>query len=148
MDSLFIQSYLYEQIPLSKAMQVRVVKASQNQVVRSAPLQPNINHRETVFGGSASAIAILSAWILINFRLRSEKIGTGLVIQKNTMNYEKPILSDFEAVCSLDNIEAWQKLIEILQRKKRSRITVSSLLNCNGQQVGTFTGVFVALGIR
>ena len=48
-------------MPLSQAMQVTVVEASFQQVVLTAPLAPNINHRETVFGGSASAVAILAA---------------------------------------------------------------------------------------
>lgn len=83
-------------------------------VILTAPLKPNINHRSTVFGGSASALAILSAWTLVNFRLRSENISTRLVIQKNTMNYEKPIDSDFEAISNLSDRQTWARFIEIL----------------------------------
>jgi thioesterase domain-containing protein len=118
-ESQIIQAYLYEQIPLSKAMEVKVVEVSSDRVILSAPIQPNINHRETVFGGSASALTILTAWTLINFRLKREGISTRLVIQKNTIGYEKPIVSDFEAVCTLDNLEIWQKFIAILYKKKR-----------------------------
>lgn len=146
-DVRVIQAYLYEQIPLSKAMEVRVVEVTDNSVVLAAPIQPNINHRSTVFGGSASTLAILSAWTLVNFRLRSEGIKTRLVIQKNTMSYEKPITDDFEAICFLKDEEVWTKFIKILQRKKKSRITVNSLLQCNGERVGEFTGVYVALRI-
>ena len=142
-----IQAYLYEQIPLSKAMEVRVVEVTDNSVILAAPIQPNINHRSTVFGGSASALAILSGWTLINFRLRREGINSRLVIQKNTISYQKPITDEFEAVCSLKDEEVWTKFIKILHRKKRSRITVNSLLRCNEQQAGEFTGVYVALGI-
>ena len=48
-----LQTYLHQHIPLSQAMQVTVMEASLQQVVLTAPLVPNINHRETVFGGSA-----------------------------------------------------------------------------------------------
>ena len=146
-DPQTIQAYLYEQIPLSKAIAVQVVEVTNDLVILAAPLEPNINHRSTVFGGSASTLAILSAWTLVNFRLKSEGIKTRLVIQKNTMSYDKPITNDFEAICSLPDRQAWSKFTNILQRKKKSRITVMSLLKCNGQQVGEFTGVFVALGI-
>ena len=60
-DFQVIQANLYEQIPLSKAIAVQVVEVTNNSVILTAPLQPNINHRLTVFGGSASALAILSA---------------------------------------------------------------------------------------
>ena len=56
-----LQTYLHQHIPLFQAMQVTVVEASLQQVVLTAPVAPNINHRETVFGGSASAVAILAA---------------------------------------------------------------------------------------
>ena len=143
-----VQTYLYEQIPLSKAIAVRVVEVTNNSVILSAPLQPNINHRSTVFGGSASALAILSAWTLVNFRLESERIETRLVIQNNTMSYDKPITSSFEAICTLNEPETWARFIKILQKKHKSRITVNSSLQCNGQQVAEFTGLFVALGIN
>jgi thioesterase domain-containing protein len=141
-----IQAYLYKQIPLSKAMEIQVIEVTNNLVILAAPIKPNINHRSTVFGGSASALAILSAWTLVNFRLESEGIKTRLVIQKNTIAYDKPITSDFEAVCSLTDRQVWTRFSQILQRKKKSRITLNSSLQCQGQQVGEFTGVFVALG--
>ena len=146
-DCQTIQAYLYEQIPLSRAIAVQVREVTNNLVILAAPLKPNINHRSTVFGGSASALAILSAWTLVNFRLNSEGIKTRLVIQKNTMSYDKPITSDFEAICSLPDRQVWSRFTNILQKKQKSRITINSLLKCQGQPVGEFTGVFVALGI-
>ncbi|MEM7759807.1 MAG: YiiD C-terminal domain-containing protein [Cyanobacteria bacterium P01_A01_bin.40] len=145
-DNQAIQAYLYEQIPLSKAMQVQAIEVTNNSVILTAPLQPNINHRSTVFGGSASALAILSAWTLVNFRLRSEGINSKLVIQKNTMSYDKPITDDFDAICTMSDRQIWERFIKVLQRKQKSRIAVNSLIRCNQKLVGEFTGMFVALG--
>ena len=61
MDTKSLENYLHEHIPLSKAMGVTVRSVSGEAVTLAAPLAPNINHRETVFGGSASALAILAA---------------------------------------------------------------------------------------
>ena len=146
-DNQTIQTYLYEHIPLSKAMQIQVKEVESDRVILAAPLLPNINHRSTVFGGSASTLAILSSWTLINFRLRNEGFGSRLVIHKNTMNYDKPITSNFEAISNLTEIETWDRFIEILRRKQKSRITVNSWLRCDGEKVGEFTGVYVAIGI-
>lgn len=145
-DCQSIRAYLYEQIPLSKAMEVEVIKATNKLVILAAPIKPNINHRSTVFGGSASALAILSAWSLINFRLQNERLSARLVIQKNTISYEKPILKDFEAICSLNETETWARFIKTLQRKKKSRIAVNASIQCQGERVSEFNGVFVALG--
>lgn len=144
-DTEYIQEYLYEHIPLSEAMEVKAVEASKNKVILRAPLPPNINHRDTVFGGSASALAILSAWSLVHFRLQHEGLNCRVVIQKNTMSYDKPILSDFEAICILDDEAKWQKFVKILSRKKRSRIVLNSCLEYQGEKVGFFEGALVAI---
>jgi len=52
---LELESYLHAHIPLTRAMQVSVVSVEPDSVLLSAPLAPNTNHRDTVFGGSAAA---------------------------------------------------------------------------------------------
>jgi thioesterase domain-containing protein len=142
---LDLERYLHEHIPLSKAMAVAVEVVSPDEVVLRAPLAPNINHRETVFGGSASALAILAAWSLLHTRLRAEGIASRLVIQRNTMAYEQPILGEFTAHASLEDGAAWPTFTRMLARKGKARIAVRSALRHGGQVVGSFSGEFVAL---
>ena len=141
-----LKDYLHDHIPLSAAMQVHVEVATPKQVVLGAPLQPNINHRSTVFGGSASALAILSAWSLLHVKLTADGYQTRLVIQRNSMSYEQAILGYFTARACSPKQEKWQTFSRMLARKGRARIAVSSTLLCDGQEVGHFEGEFVALG--
>jgi thioesterase domain-containing protein len=140
-----VEEYLHAHIPLSQDMEVTVVSVGVDAVELHAPLEPNINHRETVFGGSASALAILAAWSLLYVRLRAERIVARLVIQRNTMEYDKPILGGFSAKSSLEQPEAWPKFTRMLARKGVARITVTSVLEHAGQVVGRLSGEFVAL---
>jgi thioesterase domain-containing protein len=141
-----IQNYLHEHIPLSAAMQVQVEVATPEHVVLGAPLQPNINHRDTVFGGSSSALAILSAWSLLHVKLSEGGYKTRLVIQRNTMSYEQAILGYFTAHAASPSVEQWKAFTRMLERKGRARISVFSTLLYEGQEVGRFEGEFVALG--
>jgi thioesterase domain-containing protein len=145
LDEPELQQYLYDHIPLSKAMQVEVVRIGADEVVVAAPLAPNINHRETVFGGSASAVAILAAWSLLHTRLASIGIGTRLVIQSNTMQYELPIGGRFTARAFIETAADWQQFTRMLSRKGRGRISVTSVLEYEGKQAGRLQGEFVAL---
>ena len=77
-----LAQYLHQQIPLSRAMQVDALEVSEDSVRLSAPLVPNVNHRATVFGGSASALAILAAWSLLHVRLRGSFPQASIVIQR------------------------------------------------------------------
>jgi thioesterase domain-containing protein len=147
-----LEQYLHDHIPLSKAMQVSVLEAGQDRVIVSAPLAPNINHTGSVFGGSASAVATLAAWSLVHVRLKSSGIANGIVIQNNTMSYERPIHGTFTARSFIKQPEAWDVFMRTLLRRGRARIEVSAILDYEGQPVGGFEGNFVAIvkepGIR
>lgn len=125
-------------------MQVSVVAASLETVTLSAPLAPNINHRSTAFGGSVSAVAILSAWTLINLRLDDEGLHSRLVIQSNHMDYDLPISSAFTATSSLADAAAWPLFSKMLVRKRRARIHARSVVTCDGAMAARFEGEFVA----
>jgi thioesterase domain-containing protein len=140
-----LEQYLHQHIPLSRAMAVSVVSLGPDAVVLQAPLAPNINHRDTVFGGSASAVAILAAWSLLHTRLLAEDLASRLVIQRNTMDYELPIAGDFTARATLDDPAQWPLFTRMLARKGKARIAVAAVLTHAGQHVGRLTGEFVAL---
>ncbi len=146
MNPIELEGYLHLHIPLSKAMQVSVLSVKNDGVVLSAPLAPNINHRETVFGGSVAAVAILSAWALVHTRLSTEGLQARLVIQRNTMEYEKPISGAFTAESFLRRPEDWVSFVRVLKRRNKARITVASHLVFLGEMAGRFEGEFVALG--
>jgi thioesterase domain-containing protein len=145
MDRWELEHYLHEHIPLSQDMGVEVVEADWDGVTLRAPLAPNINHRETVFGGSASAVAILAAWALLYIRLQEKHLNGRIVIQRNMMNYERPIVSAFVASSTIQDSLTWEKFVKTLKRKNRARISVAATLLCNGEHVGDFEGDFVAL---
>ncbi len=141
-------SYLHAHIPLSAAMQVAVVSASSDSVTLAAPLAPNINHRSTAFGGSVSTLAILSAWSLVNLRLKGEGLQTRLVIQSNRMDYDAPIEGDFTATATLADASTWPLFTKMLLRRGRARIVVQSVVRCGAVVGGRFEGEFVAFRFK
>jgi thioesterase domain-containing protein len=141
-----VQRYLNQVIPLSLAMGVRVTRATLDHVKLSAPLAPNINHAETVFGGSAAALATLSAWTLLHLRLEDAQLNAKLVIQRSRMEYQKPIPGDFEAVCDFGDDAAWDRFRATLTRHGRARLTLNAHLVHLESRVASFEGDFVALG--
>ena len=140
-----LAQYMHAHIPLTRAMGVAVLSIEAGALTLQAPLAPNINHRQSVFGGSAAALAILAGWALLHVRLRAEGIAGRLVIQRNTMEYRHPILGTFSARASLEHPQRWKLFTSTLARKGKARIAVSAELEHMEQVVATFTGQFVAL---
>ncbi|MCC5857547.1 MAG: YiiD C-terminal domain-containing protein [Ectothiorhodospiraceae bacterium] len=146
MDRDALEVYLLEQIPLARAMELRVDLASPGELTLSAPLEPNINHQGTVFGGSASAVAILSAWLLGTARVWEADLPGRAVIQRNTMRYDRPITGRFTATARAeDGEEAWRRALDALERGRKGRIRIVSVLACDGSPVGELQGDFVLL---
>jgi thioesterase domain-containing protein len=140
MDRCELEQYLHEHIPLSKAMGIEVMVADGLGVTLRAPLAPDINHRDTVFGGSASAVAILAAWALLYVRLQQRHVSYRIVIQQNTMNYERPMVSAFLACSTIQDSLAWEKFMDTLTRRNRARISIAATQHCRREQVGKFEG--------
>lgn len=140
-----LERYLHEHIPISAAMRVTVISIQPDEVVLGAPLAPNINHRETVFGGSASALATLAAWSLVHVRLRTAGVTARLVIQHNTVDYERALTADFTARAVLAAPADWPVFLRTLVRRGRARVGVDAVLEQRGVRAGRFSGRFVAL---
>ena len=140
-----LELYLHSHIPLSMTMGVGVVSIEEQAVTLSAPLAPNINHRATVFGGSASAVAILCAWSLLHTRLAAAGIASRLVIQRNTMDYLAPIAGDFTAVAQLHPAADWALFHRTIERRGRARIEVDVAVMFDDRVAARLHGTFVAL---
>lgn len=140
-----LEAYLHDRIPLTRAMAVEVRAAGSDGVELYAPLAPNINHRATVFGGSASAVAIAAAWSALHVRMRAAGIDARLVIRRNTMSYERPITAGFTASAAPPAGEAWAKLVATAGRGRPARVNIVAHLHCEGQPVGELHGEFAVL---
>ncbi len=140
-----LQEYLNANIPITRAMGVTVADADWDSVRIGAPLAPNTNHRDTVFGGSAAAVAILAAWALLHLRLTSEGIDSRLVIQRSRMRYDRPIDGDFTATSSIPDAAVWHRFLKMLTQKGRGRLAVPVTVYCGEESVASFEVEFVAL---
>ena len=143
-----LTTYLRTNIPLTAAMEVSAISVAPETVVIEAPLAPNINHRKTVFGGSASALAILAAWSLVHLRLAESRLEYRLVIQRNTMSYDAPMEGTFTASAAFADGTDWVKFLETLERRGRARVAAVAELTCDGTPAGRLEADFVAILMR
>jgi len=137
-----ITAYLHEHIPLTRHLGAIVSDYDQCSITLRAPLTPNLNHRNTAFGGSISALAILSGWALLHLQLRQLNFKARLVIQKSEVDFSAPITEDFEAVSYMPQAADCERSLKTLRRRRRARVNihadVRSALAVGGQHVGTY----------
>jgi thioesterase domain-containing protein len=148
MTTIEVEVYLHEHIPLSAAMCVQVLTVNETGVRLFAPLEPNINHRQTVFGGSLSAVAILAAWACVHTRLQLVGHDVRLVIQRNNIEYLLPANGGFTASCPAPDSATWAQFIKTLERRGRARLILTTSVYCEETCVATLTGEFVAIRVN
>ena len=140
-----LERYLHEHIPISRALGVRVLAADADVVRLGAPLGPNLNHRQTAFGGSLSAVAILAAWSWLYLRLGGPGFGGRIVIQNHSVEYLAPAEGDFVATCASPDAGAWGRFERALERRGRARVTLDVEVHVDRLLVARCRGRYVAL---
>ncbi len=143
-----ILDYIHEHIPITVQLGASISAYEGNSLTIAAPLAENLNHRQSAFGGSLSAIAILSGWALLFIKLKELGISSRLVIQKTEFDFKAPVIDDFQSVSELPSAAKYDRFLTILNRKGKARLVVESQVTCNGQLCGTHTGTFVAVAIN
>ncbi|MEL7082912.1 MAG: thioesterase domain-containing protein [Cyanobacteria bacterium P01_A01_bin.3] len=142
-----LQSTLHAEIPLTKAMGIEVVAYGDCQLTLKAPLQPNINHKSTAFGGSLYSIAVLTGWGLLFLFLQERGLTGQIVIAKSDIRYVRPVTGELASTCQLPEPDIYDRFLTLLQRKGKSRIELTAVVrDSNGQAAVEFHGVYVVLG--
>ncbi len=143
-----LEAYLHSHIPVSKAMGVMAQSVSPTEVVLAAPLDPNINHKSTVFGGSLGVVATLACWSLVYVNLMELTQSSDIVITHGDISYLRPVNDVFEVSCVCDDPSQWERFFTILKRKGRARITLDATVGEPKDPCVIFSGTFAAIAHR
>jgi thioesterase domain-containing protein len=145
MDPQALERYLHDHIPLTTAMGVLVRKADAQGVVLAAPLAPNLNHRQTAFGGSIGALATVAAWSWLHLHAQSLDFPVRLVIRSSSTEFLAPVEGDFEAICDSPEEAGYDNYRRTLTRRGKGRIELGARVEQGGRLCATFAGTFVAV---
>ena len=106
-----LQSLWHEQIPLSKAMDMRLISFEDNIMTTKSSLPPNVNVHGTAFAGSLYAIQALTGWGMMYAQLKLNGIDASIVIANGSIDYHKPVKQDIVASCDFgEHVEQMQTL--------------------------------------
>lgn len=140
-----VEEAVHEEIPLSAAMGTQVVEVTPSRVVLEAPLEPNVNHRATAFGGSVAALAMLAGWMLVDARLRDAGIAAHTVVQSGDVRFLAPARGDLRARAEAPNEPSWKRFLTTLGRWGRARVHLEVEVHSGGSRVAVLAGAYVSL---
>ena len=118
------------------------VLTTEGEVRLIAPLGPNVNHRNTVFGGSLASVATLAAWSALRVRLGD---SARVVVVCQATDYLKPVSAEFEAIARLPEGPTLEAFLSAYSRRGKARIELDVVVLSEAQVVATLKGTFAAL---
>jgi thioesterase domain-containing protein len=136
------EKFLHEQIPLTRAMGVRVVRHDENGFAIEAPVALNSNHLRTGFGGSINAVATLAAYGFLWVELRAPAVH--VVVAESSIRFLRPVRTMIHAICPRPEPEEWAAFQTRFDEKGRARIALRVNVMEEGETAAEFEGTFVA----
>lgn len=135
--------FLHREIPLTAAMQARVLRSAAGEVEISAPLAPNKNLHGTAFAGSLATLGLISGWVVLDRALHDADVKAHLVAQKNECVFHAPATQELRAIARIPEDE-WTKFLDALHSKGRARISVITEIRAGATLAVTHTGTYAA----
>jgi thioesterase domain-containing protein len=136
------EQYFHEQIPITRAMGVRVVAHDENEFIVEAPVALNSNHLRTAFGGSINAVATLAAYGRLWLGLRDHAVH--VVVAESSIRFLRPVRETIRAACLRPEQDKWAEFQTRFAEKGKAHITLRVKVVEAGQIAAEFEGVFVA----
>ena len=138
-----LQQTLDENIPLVGGLGATVDSYNGQRLNIALPLNPNVNHKNTAFGGSLYCAAVLSAWGLLYLKLLEAEEEGVIVIFDGRIHYHKPVTTEFIATSEQSDDASWQRFLKIYRRMGKSRLKINSEIVCGEEVCVSFHGEFV-----
>ncbi|MDD2059382.1 thioesterase domain-containing protein [Pseudomonas sp. GD03860] len=145
-DSRYLESVLHGDIPLTREMGLQVLDWEQQRLRLQLPLEANVNHKSTMFGGSLYCAAVLVGWGWLHLRLREAGIDDGhIVIQEGQISYPLPVTGAAIALCEAPEEKVWERFITTYQRRGRARLNLHTRVTNAGSDEAAvvFSGQYV-----
>ncbi|HCD53413.1 MAG TPA: hypothetical protein DEQ34_13270 [Balneolaceae bacterium] len=139
------QDYIYTNIPITKAMGMKIEKLSNNEVQLSLPIDKNINHRGSAFGGSIDSLFLTTGWAFIRFLIDHYTPTPIIVGSRGETSFIKPVLTDFVSQLEMPDEVEIQKFLSTFERFGKARITLKAGIYEDDELYASFEGDYVVV---
>ena len=136
------EQFLHEQIPITRAMGLRVVGNDENGFTVEAPVSLNSNHLQTAFGGSINAVATLAAYGFLWMELN--EAAAHVVVAESSIRFLRPVRETIRATCVRPDANALATFHDRFAEKRKARITLRVNVTESDETAAEFEGRFVA----
>jgi len=137
--------YLRNHVPLTREIDIRAGSQTDHWLELTAPLHPNLNDKQTAFGGSLATLCTLSGWCVCSMLCRELKQEIDIAVIDSQIRYHQPVTGDpITARACFPAIENQQRFIETLRKEGRARLNLKAKVNVGDTTAVSFEASYYA----
>jgi len=121
-----LKKFFIDHLPITQFMGLEVESYDGEALILTAPLEPNINDKQTAFGGSLYNTAVMACWGMIYLKTQEKNISCNQVVTEGSMKYLAPVKGRIRAICHTPSEEDLASFFEHFERKGRARIALEA----------------------
>ena len=123
-----LKQFFISHLPITQFMELEVEFYDGDTLILTAPLEPNINDKQTAFGGSLYNTAVMACWGMIFLKTQEKNIDCNQVVTEGSMQYKAPVTGRIRAICHTPSEEELVSFFDHFERKGRARIGLEAAI--------------------
>ncbi len=140
-----LTGFFHEHLPLVRHMELALESYDGKSLVLSAPLEPNINDKQTAFGGSLYNVAVMTCWGMAYLKTQEYGLKCNQVVTKANIDYLSPVRGTLRATCIAPEQAVIDEFIERFNSRGRAKIDLSARITCGGKTAVEFQAQYAIL---
>jgi thioesterase domain-containing protein len=140
-----LNNFVINTLQLAVAMDIAIESYDRSSLVLSAPLEKNINDKNTAFGGSLYVLNVMTCWGMVYMKCREGGIEMpNIVVSHAEIDYLAPV-PDKKIIASCTVNDEFDGFIEYYQGNGRSRVKLQSSVVTDGKTAVLFKGKYAII---
>lgn len=123
-----LKQFFLDHLPITQFMGLEVESYDGDTLILTAPLEPNINDKQTAFGGSLYNAAVMACWGMVYLKTQEKNIDCNQVVAEGSMKYIAPVSGRIRAICHAPGEEELTAFFASFDLKGRAKITLEAAI--------------------
>jgi thioesterase domain-containing protein len=123
-----LKHFFIDHLPITQYMGLEVESYNGDTLILTAPLEPNINDKQTAFGGSLYNMAVMACWGMIYLKTQEHPILCNQVVTEGSIKYIAPVKGRIRAICHAPSADELASFFDYFERNGKAKISLESAI--------------------
>ena len=131
--------YLRQNVPLTRQIDISAGQQTESWFELCAPLTPNLNDKQTAFGGTLATLCTLSGWCIVSDICRDAGLKVDIAVTESPIRFLRPVTMDPVAAHAYYPEQATrQAFFQALEEHAKARIEIAARIGSGERKSVSF----------